>query len=196
VVITDTTVLCRCWASASARERKFTPCARSARTSAAESGSASSTSCRCPPLNNPSYRTAETSEATFDALYAFASPGLVHQIRLLTGRRGFAFEAVEHAFHTWEHWPDVAMDADSVGWVRAHAYDYTLSPWHRWRPALRRTEPAPTGPIAQPLLEIPATYRRTALLCDRLGLTLSEAATETEGTTAATRTRLLHARNA
>jgi DNA-directed RNA polymerase specialized sigma24 family protein len=143
------------------------------------------------------FRSATTPQDAFDALYTCAAPGLIHQIRLLTGRRGFAFEAVEHAFHhAWEHWPEVAVDADPVGWVRARAYDYALSPWHGFRPAFRRPEPRPAEPILQALLDMPGTYSRVALLCDGLGLSVSQAAVETEGSTAATRSRLLHARTA
>ncbi|WOX20098.1 sigma factor-like helix-turn-helix DNA-binding protein [Streptomyces solicathayae] len=142
-------------------------------------------------------RPALTPEDAFDALYAWAAPGLIHQIRLLTGRRGFAFEVVEHAFHlAWEHWPEVAVDNDPVGWVRARAYDHALSPWHRLRPAFRRAEPAPADPVLRALLDLPAPYRRVALLCDGLGLSVSQAAAETEASTAATRNRLHRARSA
>uniref|UniRef100_UPI0011801B72 helix-turn-helix domain-containing protein n=1 Tax=Streptomyces sp. NRRL B-24572 TaxID=1962156 RepID=UPI0011801B72 len=73
-----------------------------------------------------------TPEEAFDALYAYIAPGLVHQTYLLTGRRGLSREAVEHAFHhAWQRWPEVAVDADPAGWVRAAAYEYALSPWHR-----------------------------------------------------------------
>ncbi|MGW0777513.1 hypothetical protein ACWD01_28560 [Streptomyces sp. NPDC002835] len=37
---------------------------------------------------------------------------------------------------------------------------------------------------------MPGTYSRVALLCDGLGLSVSQAAVETEGSTAATRSRL------
>lgn len=145
--------------------------------------------------NRPSFRSAATPDDAFDELYAYAAPGLVHQIRLLTGRRGFAFEAVEHAFHhAWEHWPEVAVDPDPVGWVRAQAYEYAQSPWHRFRPALRHAEPEPADPLLQALLALPATCRRIALLCDGLGLTVSQAAAETETSTAVTRDRLVRAR--
>ncbi|MEV8587878.1 sigma factor-like helix-turn-helix DNA-binding protein [Streptomyces sp. NPDC051180] len=140
-----------------------------------------------------------TPEEAFDALYAHAAPGLVHQTYLLTGRRRLSQESVEHAFHhAWDHWPEVAVDADPVGWVRAAAYEYALSPWHR----LRRAHKHPDAPPAEAhrrtlltaLLELPPPYRRTVLLYDGLGLDLPETAAETEASTPAAAHRLLHAR--
>ncbi|MCB8904166.1 MULTISPECIES: helix-turn-helix domain-containing protein [unclassified Streptomyces] len=140
-----------------------------------------------------------TPEEAFDALYAHAAPGLVHQTYLLTGRRRLSRESVEQAFHrAWEHWPEVAVDADPVGWVRATAYEYALSPWHR----LRRTHKHPDAPpteagrraLLTALLELPAPYRRTVLLYDGLGLDLPETAAETEASTPAAANRLMHAR--
>ncbi|MYS06501.1 DNA-directed RNA polymerase sigma-70 factor, partial [Streptomyces sp. SID6041] len=140
-----------------------------------------------------------TPEEAFDELYARAAPGLVHQTYLLTGRRRLSREAVEQAFHrAWEHWPEVAVDADPLGWVRATAYEYALSPWHR----LRRTHKHPDAPpteagrraLLTALLELPAPYRRTVLLYDGLGLDLPETAAETEASTPAAANRLLHAR--
>ncbi|WP_329282128.1 helix-turn-helix domain-containing protein [Streptomyces sp. NBC_00691] len=140
-----------------------------------------------------------TPEEAFDALYAQAAPGLVHQTYLLTGRRRLSRESVEHAFHrAWERWPEVAVDADPVGWVRATAYEYALSPWHR----LRRTHKHPDAPpteagrraLLTALLDLPAPYRRTVLLYDGLGLDLPETAAETEASTPAAAHRLLHAR--
>ncbi|MFK0226061.1 helix-turn-helix domain-containing protein [Streptomyces sp. NPDC090303] len=140
-----------------------------------------------------------TPEQAFDALYAHAAPGLVHQTYLLTGRRALSRESVERAFHhAWEHWPEVAVDADPVGWVRAVAYEYALSPWHR----LRRAHKHPDAPPAEAtrrallgaLLELPPAHRRTVLLYDGLGLDLPDTAAETEASTPAAANRLLHAR--
>ncbi|MFF0472322.1 sigma factor-like helix-turn-helix DNA-binding protein [Streptomyces sp. NPDC004284] len=140
-----------------------------------------------------------TPEEAFDALYAYAAPALVHQTYLLTGRRRLSREAVERAFHhAWQRWPEVAVDADPVGWVRAAAYEYALSPWHR----LRRTHKHPDAPPTEAnrrallgaLLELPPPYRRTVLLYDGLGLDLPETAAETEASTPAAANRLLHAR--
>ncbi|MFF3758692.1 sigma factor-like helix-turn-helix DNA-binding protein [Streptomyces sp. NPDC002185] len=140
-----------------------------------------------------------TPEQAFDALYAHTAPGLVHQTYLLTGRRALSRESVERAFHhAWEHWPEVAVDADPVGWVRAVAYEYALSPWHR----LRRAHKHPDAPPAEAtrrallgaLLELPPAYRRTVLLYDGLGLDLPDTAAETEASTPAAANRLLHAR--
>ncbi|MFD4322452.1 sigma factor-like helix-turn-helix DNA-binding protein [Streptomyces sp. NPDC058548] len=151
-----------------------------------------------PPLGPPAVP-GLTPEEAFDALYAQAAPGLVHQTYLLTGRRRLSRESVEHAFHrAWEHWPEVAVDADPVGWVRSTAYEYALSPWHR----LRRTHKHPDAPpteagrraLLTALLELPAPYRRTVLLYEGLGLDLPETAAETEASTPAAANRLLHAR--
>ncbi|WP_190157389.1 sigma factor-like helix-turn-helix DNA-binding protein, partial [Streptomyces litmocidini] len=140
-----------------------------------------------------------TPEEAFDALYAYAAPGLVHQAYLLTGRRRLSREAVEYAFHhAWQRWPEVAVDADPVGWVRATAYEYALSPWHRFRRAHRHPDAPPAEAnlraLLGALLELPPPYRRTLLLYDGLGLDLPETAAETEASTPAAANRLLHAR--
>ncbi|WMX45442.1 helix-turn-helix domain-containing protein [Streptomyces roseicoloratus] len=140
-----------------------------------------------------------TPEEAFDALYAYAAPSLVHQTYLLTGRRRLSRESVEFAFHhAWQHWPEVAVDRDPVGWVRAAAYEYALSPWHRFRRRHRHPDSAPTEAsrraLLGALLELPPPYRRTVLLYDGLGLDLPETAAETEASTPAAGNRLLHAR--
>ncbi|MFI8961307.1 sigma factor-like helix-turn-helix DNA-binding protein [Streptomyces sp. NPDC053493] len=140
-----------------------------------------------------------TPEQAFDALYAYVAPGLVHQTYLLTGRRRLSRESVEYAFHhAWQHWPEVAVDRDPVGWVRAAAYEYALSPWHRFRRRHRHPDSPPTEAsrraLLAALLELPPPYRRTVLLYDGLGLDLPETAAETEASTPAAGNRLLHAR--
>ncbi|MDX2784892.1 RNA polymerase subunit sigma-70, partial [Streptomyces caniscabiei] len=73
-----------------------------------------------------------TPAQAFDALYAYCAPTLVQQTYLLTGQRRLAREAVERAFQlAWHRWPEVAVDRDPAGWVRAAAHDYALSPWRR-----------------------------------------------------------------
>ncbi|WP_228979940.1 sigma factor-like helix-turn-helix DNA-binding protein [Streptomyces sp. DH12] len=135
----------------------------------------------------------------FDALYAYAAPRLAEQAYVLSGRRRMAREAVEFAFHrAWDRWPEVAVDRDPVGWVRAETHQYALSPWHRFRLAHRHPDP-PTGsgPVRElraALLELPPSYRRTLLLFDGLGMGLPEVAAETEASTPAAGHRLLHAR--
>ncbi len=85
-----------------------------------------------------------TPAQAFDALYAFCAPALVRQAYLLTGRRELARESVERAFQiAWQRWPEVAVDRDPAGWVRSVAYEYALSPWHRFRPRYRHPEPPP-----------------------------------------------------
>ncbi|MFE4061536.1 sigma factor-like helix-turn-helix DNA-binding protein [Streptomyces sp. NPDC059096] len=145
-----------------------------------------------------------TPDQAFDALYACTAPALVRQTYLLTGRRALSQESVERAFHcAWESWPRVAVDRDPVGWVRATAHEYAMSPWHRLRRAHRRPDPVhgeqenPDGrALREALLALPPSYRRTLLLYDGLGLDLPETAAETEASTPATAHRLMRARKA
>ncbi|MFE9876526.1 helix-turn-helix domain-containing protein [Streptomyces sp. NPDC005784] len=148
-------------------------------------------------LTEPSLTPAQA----FDALYAFCAPALVRQAYLLTGRRELARESVERAFQqAWYRWPEVAVDRDPAGWVRATAYEYALSPWHRLRPRYRHPEAPPAGAadraLLDVLLELPPVYRRTLLLYDGVGLGLPETAAETEASTPAAANRVLHAREA
>ncbi|WAZ23615.1 helix-turn-helix domain-containing protein [Streptomyces cinnabarinus] len=140
-----------------------------------------------------------TPAQAFDALYAFCAPALVRQTYLLTGRRELARESVERAFQlAWQRWPEVAVDRDPAGWVRATAYEYALSPWHRFRPRYRHPEPPPADAsdraLMDVLLTLPPPYRRTLVLYDGVGLDLPDTAAETEATTPAAANRLLHAR--
>ncbi|MEU4177251.1 helix-turn-helix domain-containing protein [Streptomyces sp. NPDC026589] len=137
----------------------------------------------------------------FDELYARTAPGLVRQAYLLTGRRALAAESVERAFQlAWHRWPEVAVDRDPAGWVRAAAYEYAMSPWHRLRHAHRHPDAPPTEPGKQALfdalLDLPPAYRRTLLLYDGVGLDLPETAAETEASTPAAAGRLMTARAA
>ncbi|MEU3946099.1 RNA polymerase subunit sigma-24 [Streptomyces sp. NPDC029526] len=140
-----------------------------------------------------------TPAQAFDALYAFCAPALVRQTYLLTGRRELARESVERAFQlAWERWPEVARDRDPAGWVRASAYEWALSPWHRFRPRYRHPEPPPSDAADRALMDalmaLPAPHRRTLVLYDGVGLDLPETAAETEASTPAAANRLLHAR--
>jgi len=142
-----------------------------------------------------------TPAQAFDALYAFCAPSLVRQTYLLTGRRELARESVERAFQlAWQRWPEVAVDRDPAGWVRATAYEYALSPWHRFRPRYRHPEPPPADAsdraLMDVLLTLPPPYRRTLLLHDGVGLGLPDTAAETEASTPAAANRLLYAREA
>ncbi|CQR62327.1 helix-turn-helix domain-containing protein [Streptomyces leeuwenhoekii] len=150
---------------------------------------------------SPAPPPALTPAQAFDALYAFCAPALVRQTFVLTGRRELARESVERAFQrAWEHWPEVARDRDPAGWVRAAAYDYALSPWHRFRPRYRSPEPPPADPddraLMNVLLGLPPHHRRTLLLHDGIGLGLPETAAETEASTPAAAGRLVRAREA
>ncbi|GGZ19240.1 hypothetical protein GCM10010387_09930 [Streptomyces inusitatus] len=142
-----------------------------------------------------------TPSEAFDALYAHAAPALVRQAFLLSGRRGLSHEAVERAFHiAWQNWPEVARDRDPVGWVRAAAYEFAMSPWQRLRRAHRHPDSPPLEreqrALLDALLELPPPYRRTLVLYDGLGLDLPETAAETEASTPAAANRVLHARDA
>ncbi|MCX5531769.1 helix-turn-helix domain-containing protein [Streptomyces sp. NBC_00006] len=144
---------------------------------------------------------ARTAAEAFDALYTHAAPFLVRQTYLLTGRRILAREAVERAFQqAWQNWPEVAVDPDPAGWVRAAAYEYAMSPWHGLRPGKRQPEAPPATPedreLLGALLDLPPVYRRTLLLYDGVGLDLPETAAETEASTPAAANRILHAREA
>lgn len=139
----------------------------------------------------------------FDALYAYCAPSLVQQAYLLTGQRRLARDAMEWAFQlAWQRWPEVAVDRDPAGWVRAATHEYALSPWHRLRPRLplpfRHPEPPPADPTGRVLLDVllklPPPYRRTLILYDGLGMDLPETAAETEASTPATAGRLTYAR--
>ncbi|MEV6424045.1 helix-turn-helix domain-containing protein [Streptomyces sp. NPDC051662] len=147
---------------------------------------------------------ARTPDEAFDALYAFTAPALVRQAYLLTGQRVLSQQSVERAFHlAWARWPEVAVDRDPAGWLRAAAYEYAMSPWHRLRSPRMRPDAVPRDQerpeereLREALLRLPASYRRTLLLYDGLGLDLPETAAETEASTPATANRLLNARKA
>ncbi|MGW1332734.1 helix-turn-helix domain-containing protein [Streptomyces rubiginosohelvolus] len=148
----------------------------------------------------PDERRVSPAEA-FDELYARTAPGLVRQAYLLTGRRALARESVERAFElAWQRWPEVAVDRDPAGWVRAAAYEYAMSPWHRLRRTHRQPDAPPTEPgkraLFDALLDLPPAYRRTLLLYDGVGLDLPETAAETEASTPAAAGRLMTARAA
>lgn len=164
-----------------------------------------------PPSESPSEPSSEspsesqptplTPAQAFDALYAFCAPALVRQTYLLTGRRELARESVERAFElAWHRWPEVAVDRDPAGWVRATAHEIALSPWHQLRPRHRSPEPPPADAADRALLDVllnlPPMHRRTLLLYDGVGLDLPETAAETEASTPAAANRLLHAREA
>ncbi|MGW7055979.1 helix-turn-helix domain-containing protein [Streptomyces sp. NPDC054887] len=140
-----------------------------------------------------------TPAQAFDSLYDDCATALLSQTYVLTGNRRLAREAVEYAFRlAWERWPAVARDRHPESWLRAAAYEYALSPWHRLRRAHKRHDRRPADRdrrvLLQALLSLPPAHRRTLLLYDGLGLDLPDTAAETEASTPATANRLLHAR--
>ncbi|MCL6734198.1 RNA polymerase sigma factor [Streptomyces neyagawaensis] len=160
-----------------------------------------------------------TPAQAFDALYSYCAPTLVQQTYLLTGSLRQARDAVERAFQqAWQRWPEVAVDRDPAGWLRAVAHDCALSPWHRLRHRLPvpfrgpESEPepepepgpgpaptsAPTDPTGRALLaelqRLRPPYRRALVLYDGVGLDLPETAAETEASTPATAGRVQYAR--
>ncbi|MFE7123706.1 helix-turn-helix domain-containing protein [Streptomyces sp. NPDC057617] len=146
-----------------------------------------------------------TADQAFDDLYASHAPSLVCQAYLLTGRRDLSQDSVERAFRlAWQRWPEVAVDRDPAGWIRAAAHEYALSPWHRMRRRNRKrprpmsSEGDPEGgrALREALLTLPPSYRRALLLYDGLGLDLPDTAAEIEASTPATASRLTHAREA
>ncbi|ARH92788.1 RNA polymerase sigma factor [Streptomyces sp. MOE7] len=140
----------------------------------------------------------------FDDLYSRHAAGLTRQAYLLTGRPELARRAVARGFRlAWQRWPQVAVDPDPAGWVRAAVYEYALTPWQRLLPGLRTARtaqelPPSVGPADRALLTavlgLPAPYRRMLVLHDGVGLGLHEAATEVEASTPAAAGRLAHAR--
>ncbi|MFF8369095.1 RNA polymerase sigma factor [Streptomyces lydicus] len=140
----------------------------------------------------------------FDDLHSRHAAGLTRQAYLLTGRPELARRAVERGFRlAWQRWPQVAVDPDPAGWVRAAVYECALTPWQRLLPWLRTARTAQelassVGPADRALLAavlgLPAPYRRMLVLHDGVGLGLYEAATEVEASTPAAAGRLAHAR--
>ncbi|MFI0224229.1 RNA polymerase sigma factor [Streptomyces lydicus] len=140
----------------------------------------------------------------FDDLHSRHAAGLTRQAYLLTGRPELARRAVERGFRlAWQRWPQVAVDPDPAGWVRAAVYECALTPWQRLLPWLRTARtaqelPPTVGPADRALLTavlgLPAPYRRMLVLHDGVGLGLYEAATEVEASTPAAAGRLAHAR--
>ncbi|MEJ8650080.1 sigma factor-like helix-turn-helix DNA-binding protein [Streptomyces sp. MS1.AVA.3] len=145
----------------------------------------------------------EQAASAFDDLHARHAAALTQQTYLLTGRPRLARRAVEQGFRlAWQRWPQVAVDPDPAGWVRAAAYEYALTPWHRLcpglRPARKPKHVQESGPsdraLLEALLSLPAPYRRALLLHDGLGMGLYETAAEIEASTPAAAGRLTHAR--
>lgn len=140
----------------------------------------------------------------FDRLHDRHAPSLTRQVFLLCGRPSLARRSVGHAFRlAWQRWPEVAVDPDPAGWVRAAAYRYALAPWRNFRlsgpfrhaRAMRNVPPGDRG-LFDALLRLPPSYRAVVLLCDGLGLDPADAAAEMEASSAAAAGRLHRGRAA
>jgi DNA-directed RNA polymerase specialized sigma24 family protein len=147
---------------------------------------------------------AQDAHDAFDMLHDENVPSLTRQAFLLCGQRRLARRSVCHAFRrAWQRWPDVAVDADPAGWVRAATYRYALAPWRDFallrlirRARAMRYVPPRDRTLLDALLRLPRSYRAAVLLCDGLGLSLADTAAEVEAGTSATAGRLRHARAA
>jgi DNA-directed RNA polymerase specialized sigma24 family protein len=134
--------------------------------------------------------------AAFDQLHARHAAALTHQTFLLCGRRRAAERAVARAFRlAWERWPEVARDADPVGWVRARAHEYALAPWRLPRGSYAGGATTHAA-LLEALLRLPPCHRRAVVLHDAVGLDLAATAAEVEATTPAAAGRIVRAREA
>ncbi|MGY5124743.1 RNA polymerase sigma factor [Streptomyces nigrescens] len=146
----------------------------------------------------------EQAATAFDDLHTRHAAALMQQAYLLTGRAWLARRAVERGFRlAWQRWPEVAVDPDPAGWVRAAVYEYALTPWHQLCPGLRtargprkpsRAAGPSDGALPAALLSLPAPYRRALLLHDGVGLGPAATAAEIEASAPAAAGRLTHAR--
>ncbi|QPP06923.1 RNA polymerase subunit sigma-70 [Streptomyces bathyalis] len=152
----------------------------------------------------PPDRSPTAASDAFDLLYESSAPALARQSFLLCGGHALARRVVAHAFRlAWRRWPQVAVDPDPAGWVRAVAHRSALAPWRQARPVrfvrrVRAMRHVPPGDrtLLDALLRLPPSYRAALLLHDGLGLSLGDTAAEVEASTAATSGRLRHARAA
>ena len=137
-------------------------------------------------------RIAEAAQAAFDRLYARNAPALLRQVELLTGNVRLARHAVHRAFdQAWQRWPEVAVDPDPAGWIRAEAHHHALAPWQQLLPGYR-TPPRERSAFQR----LSPGTRHAVLLHDGLGLSLLRTAAETMATTSMTRRRIVRGREA
>ncbi|MDX3237966.1 hypothetical protein PV392_20230 [Streptomyces sp. ME03-5709C] len=156
----------------------------------AGSASASGTG-RTDPVDE-AVRIAEAAQAAFDGLYTRNAPALLRQVELLTGNVRLARHAVHRAFdQAWQRWPEVAVDPDPAGWIRAEAHHHALAPWQQLLPRYR-TPPRERSAFQR----LSPGTRHAVLLHDGLGLSLLRTAAETMATTSMTRRRIVRGREA
>ncbi|MFF3944385.1 RNA polymerase sigma factor [Streptomyces sp. NPDC001902] len=137
-------------------------------------------------------RIAEAAQAAFDGLYTRNAPALLRQVELLTGNMRLARHAVHRAFDlAWQRWPEVAVDPDPAGWIRAEAHHHALAPWQQTLPWYR-TPPRERSAFQR----LPRGTRHAVLLHDGLGLSLRRTAAESMATTSMTRRRIVRGREA
>ncbi|WP_431960235.1 RNA polymerase sigma factor [Actinacidiphila sp. bgisy160] len=137
-------------------------------------------------------RIAKAAQAAFDGLYTRNAPALLRQVELLTGNMELARHAVHRAFDlAWQRWPEVAVDPDPAGWIRAEAHHHALAPWQQLLPWFR-TPPRERSAFQR----LPRGTRHAVLLHDGLGLSLRRTAAESMATTSMTRRRIVRGREA
>lgn len=150
---------------------------------------------RDPASGNPAIeaeRIAEAAQAAFDLLYTRDAPALLRQVELLTGSTRLARHAVHRAFdQAWQRWPEVAVDPDPAGWIRAEAHHHALAPWQQLLPWYR-TPPRERSAFQR----LSPGTRHAVLLHDGLGLSLLRTAAESMATTSMTRRRIVRGREA
>lgn len=137
-------------------------------------------------------RIAGAAQAAFDLLYTRDAPALLRQVELLTGSTRLARHAVHRAFdQAWQRWPEVAVDPDPAGWIRAEAHHHALAPWQQLLPWYR-TPPRERSAFQR----LSPGTRHAVLLHDGLGLSLRRTAAESMATTSMTRRRIVRGREA
>ena len=95
----------------------------------------------------PAQRQSDVSDAEFERFYGEHRDAVYRAVVLATRRPDRAEEAVAEAFaRALEHWSDVAMHPNPVGWVVRTAMNQFISGWRIWR----REAPVAADVVAVP----------------------------------------------
>ena len=143
-----------------------------------------------------------TPAEAFDALYVGLAPALVRQTYLLTGRReprqGVRRAGLPAGLAALARGGRRPGSGRLGAGGRVRVRDVALAPAAPRPPPPRRAARRSRldRALLDALLDLPPAYRRTLLLYDGVGLDLPETAAETEASTPAAASRLLHARAA